>query len=112
VRGRGGLPQARGRIEGQVKQQRLQLAEQAAMQQAAVQVARQKHPLAWISQPQQGPLEQAAGAVHPIPTTLGPQQAGRGGLAGRHGPFGFQGTTNLWQFGQVPAGRGAPQQGR
>jgi hypothetical protein len=72
VLGLGRQPQPRGRIEGQVKQHRLQLAEQAAMQQAAVQVAGQQHPLARIGQAQQGRLQQATGAVHPIPTALCP----------------------------------------
>ena len=82
------------------------------MQQAAVQVAGQQHPLARIGQAQQGRLQQAASAVHPKPTAPCPHQVGRGGLACGHGPGGFKGTADAGQFGQVPAGRRPAKQGR
>jgi len=49
---RGRQPQAGGGIKGQIKQHRPQLAQQAAMQQGAMQIAGQQHPLARLSQGQ------------------------------------------------------------
>ena len=80
------------------------------MQQGAVQVAGQQHPLTRLSQGQQTGLKQPAGAIDAVPAALGPKQLGDGGLALGHGPLRFQRPADLGQLRQIPAPRGLAQQ--
>jgi hypothetical protein len=67
-------PQAGGGVKGQIKEHGLQVAQQTAMQQGAVQVAGQEHPTARLCHRQQGGLQQATGPSDPKPTALRTQQ--------------------------------------
>ena len=67
-------PQAGGGVKGQIKQDRLQVSQQTAVQQGAMQVAGQQHPTARLCHRQQGGLQQATGPIHPKPTALRTQQ--------------------------------------
>ena len=71
---RWGQPQAGSGVKGQIKQDRLQVAQQTAVQQGAMQVAGQQHPTSRLCHRQQGGLQQATGPIHPKPTALGTQQ--------------------------------------
>ena len=110
LRRRGRQPETRGGIERQIEQQRLQLPEQTAMQQRAVQIARQQHPLAWSGHGQQRRLQQATGTVDAEPATLSTQQGGRSRLGLGDGPLGLQWAADRRQFGKVPAGGRLTQQ--
>ena len=106
----GRQPEPRDRIKGQIKEHGLELPEQAAVQQGAVQVAGQQHPLTRLSEGQQTGLEQPTGAIDAIPAALGPEQLGDGRLALGHGPLGFQRPADLGQLRQIPAPRDLAQQ--
>ena len=80
------------------------------MQQGAVQVAGQQHPLTRLSEGQQTSLEQPAGAIDAVPAALGPKQLGDGRLALGHGPFRFQRPPDLGQLRQIPAPGSLAQQ--
>ena len=103
-------PQSGGRIEGEIEQHRPQTAQHAGVQQAAVQVARQQHPLAGLGQSQQGHLQHPAGSVHPEPAAIGPAEAGDSAWAAATAPLRFQRPSDLGQFRQIPAAGAPPQQ--
>ena len=98
------------RIARQVVQKRLDAAQHTAVQQAAVQVAGQQHPIAGLAEGQQGRLQQAAGPVDPEPAVLRPEQLSGEGLRLSHRPCGLQWSAEAGQFRQIPAARRLAQQ--
>ena len=50
-------PQASGGVKGQIKQHGLQVSQQTAVQEGAMQVAGQQHPTAWLCHREQGGLQ-------------------------------------------------------
>ena len=106
----GGLGLAPLAAKGQVKQQRVELAQQAGLNQAAVGVAGQQHALAGAAEAEQGGLEQSGGAIDAVPTPRHPHGFGSVLLAEGHRPLRLEWTADLRQFRQVPHPRPSFQQ--
>ena len=96
--GCGWHPQPGGGVKRKIEEHRPQLSKHAAMQQGAMQVAGQQHPITRLGQSQQRHLQQPAGPIDPEPAALGAKQSGGSGLGLRHGPLHLQRATNLRQL--------------
>ena len=108
--GCGWHPQPGSSIKRKIEEHWPQLSEHAAMQQGAMQIAGQQHPITRLGQSQQRHLQQPTGPIDPEPAALSAEQRGGGGLGLRHGSLHLQRATDLRQLRQVPAARWLAQQ--
>ena len=97
-------------LEGEIEQDRPQVAKNAGLNQAAMDIAGQQDPLSWPDHGQQCGLQQPRGPVHPIPAARHTHLCSGGALACCDGAVSFQRTAKGWQFRQVPDASAAAQQ--
>ena len=91
-----------GRFEREIEQHRPQVSKNAGLNQAAMHIAGQQHPLSGPDHGQQCGLQQSGGPVDPVPATGHTHLCGGVALTGGDGAIRLQRTAEGWQFRQVP----------